>query len=204
MLVVNYGVKCMNKIYETYKKLVIERLEISNFPNNLVLIPRIKDNSFIFLLYDIKDERPISYIAVTYDSEVDVYTVDGAYSNIHGYGPFMYESAMTYVYPKGLTASRHGSTSGDALDVWEKFQQRGDVKKERINYKGITHKREDLPNGGMDQKFIDKSLEIEDTKFFYSYGKELLMGLLAKGNKVLKELGWDLDKEYEYKLWDLE
>lgn len=47
-----------------------------------------------------------------------------------GYGPAIYDAALAYVYPKGLTAAM-GSTSTEATRIWDfYFESRSDVAKE--------------------------------------------------------------------------
>ncbi len=124
------GIEDINmKLLESYIEILTERLEISNFPNNLVLISEPKGpNEWTLSLFDIQIKKPVGYIFIYYDKEPDVYSVSGAYSQ-RGLGPFLYETAMTLVYPKGLTASRESATSDDAMNVWGKFIDRNDVKK---------------------------------------------------------------------------
>jgi GNAT superfamily N-acetyltransferase len=152
----------------------------TNVANNITLY--YKDNRF--LLY--KKNEPIGFISYYYDNDADVYCVSGSYIvgkyQSKGYGTFLYETVMTNVYPKGCTMTRDSGTSPSAISVWERFDKRTDIKKERINFKGITHKREDLPSGFMsdDKEYIDKVLRLEDTRFFYNYGKDKLKSFLKQ------------------------
>jgi len=115
----------INKV-KNFGQFLNERYEINNLPKNIVLLS--ESNSGTFLLYNINTKTPIGYISFGQYPTINSYTVGGAYSE-HGYGPFLYECAMTYVYPNGLSMSRDGSTSFDALEVWKKFDKRSDVKK---------------------------------------------------------------------------
>jgi len=141
-------------------------------------------SSNAFLMY--KNNEPIGFITYYYDESADVYCVSGVYVDRkyrgQGYGTFLYETVMTMVNPKGVTMTRDSMTSPDATDVWEKFDNRKDVKKERINFEGMTHKREDLPNGfmGDETEYVEKMLRLEDTRFFYSYGKDKLDSYLEE------------------------
>ena len=133
-----------------------------------------------------KDEEAIGIICYYYDKEVDVYCISGSYIidkyQSKGYGTFLYESIMTMLSPKGVTMTRDSNTSPSAVSVWERFDQRDDIKKERINFKGYTHKREDLIDGFMseDKEYVDKILRLEDTRFFYNYGKDKLESYLSE------------------------
>lgn len=60
-----------------------------------------------------------------------------------GFGATMYEIAMMDNFPKGLTPDRDGNTSDEAMAVWEKFYQRGDViKKENPQWMNIYDESE--------------------------------------------------------------
>lgn len=172
-------------ITEQQLKLLIEnRLTIEQFNDTFVLL--ITENNDQILLYYKKDNIPIGYIMFYYDNDVNVYSVAGAYSK-RGFGPFLYETVMTYVYPYGVTMSRESGTSDDAVSVWLKFDSRDDVKKERINSNIITNKRELFKKWGYDNPYYKKILEMEDTRYIYSYGKDRLNTLLNLGNKYKKE-----------------
>ncbi len=177
---------------KNFKEFLNERYEINN-------------DSGTFLLYNKKTKTPIGYISFGLYTSINSYTVGGAYSE-HGYGPLLYESVMTYVHPNGLSMSRDGSTSFDALEVWEKFDKRSDVKKERIYSDEITHKKEDLPSGGMfddEPEQLERIFELEDTRFFYSFGKDKLNRLIQVGKEYMKENNIT-EKDVEYMSWDLE
>lgn len=182
-----------------------ERYEIGNLPKNIELLSIINNKSTTFLLYDINVEKPIGYIGFGLYPTINSYTVGGAYSE-HGYGPFLYECAMTYVYPNALSMSRDGSTSFDALEVWGKFNKRSDVRKERIYSDEITHKKEDLPGGGMfddDPEAMNRIFELEDTRFFYTFGKDNLNKLIQSGKEYMTKNGIT-EQDVEYMSWDLE
>ena len=170
------------KLFENY---ISNRITIDNLPSHIELIEdRIDGNTF--LLYDKKSETPVGYISYSYFEKDDVYSVEGVYSK-RGYGPFLYETVMTDVYPKGVSLSRDGGTSGPAINIWDIFVERSDVKKERMYSDTLTHKREDLPKGMADYpEFVEHVLELEDTRFFYTYGKEKL-------DKIVKPNPFDED-----------
>lgn len=186
------------------KSRIDERFQINSNFDNLVLL-RKEDSEHHFLLYNTAKQKPIGYIAAFYHGSVDVFTVDGAYSK-RGYGPFLYECIMTQVFPKGVSLSRAGSTSYDALEVWEKFDNRSDVRKERMHSDEITHKKRDLPAGGFyddNPEEMHRIFELEDTRFFYSFGRDKLDVLLNIGDKYkmdnditdddIEEMSWDLE-----------
>ena len=186
------------------EKFLNERYEINNLPKDVILLSKI-DKGVTFLLYNKNVEKPIGYISFSFYPTINSYTVNGAYSE-HGYGPFLYESAMTYVYPKGLSMSRDGNTSGDALNVWFKFKDRKDVKNERMYSDEETHKKEDWVGSGFlddDPEYRQSIFDLEDTRFFYNYGKSKLNKLIEEGKKYMKENDIS-EKDVEYLSWDLE
>lgn len=192
-------------IKTSIREFLNERYKISNLPNDTILLSDIRDGESTFLLYNKNTKTPIGYISFGLYPIINSYTVGGAYSK-HGYGPFLYECVMTYVYPNGLSMSRDGSTSFDALEVWEKFDKRGDVRKERMYSDEITHKKEDLPSGGMfddEPESLERIFELEDTRFFYNFGKDKLDILIKNGKEYMKHNNIT-GKDVEYMSWDLE
>jgi len=159
-----------------------------------------------FLFYNYKLEEPIGYISFGYVPNGDVFMVGGVYSQ-RGYGPLLYELAMTYVYPNGLTLSQDGGTSGDAQDVWEKFEMRDDVRKEPINRDGMTEKEEDLINGcGGDEDCLEdtkKVIQLHNTKFIFSLDKSYLNKLINVGIEYKNKFDIS-DDDIEYMFYDLE
>lgn len=135
-------------IATTIRVFLNERYKVNNLPENIILLSKgLSDDYGKFLLYDINSKKPIGYISFGIYPKIGSFTVGGVYSE-RGYGAFLYESAMTYIYPNALSMSRDSTTSGDALKVWFKFKERNDVKKERMYSDEITHKKEDWIEGG--------------------------------------------------------
>lgn len=191
--------------FNSFDQFLNERYEINNLHKNIVILSEIGSDSSTFLLYNRSKKKPIGYISFGLYPTINSYTVWGAYSE-HGYGPFLYECAMTYVYPNGLSMTRDSNTSFEALEVWEKFDKRSDVKKERINSDEITHKKEDLPSGGMfddDPEAMNRIFELEDTRFFYTFGKDKLSKLIQNGKEYMKNNNIS-EKDVKYMSWDLE
>jgi len=138
----------MRKLHELYEQSLSEVKYNFNDLKELVILSKsdLGKDGGTFLLYNTRFKKPIGYIGFGYIPNGDVYMVGGIYSE-RGYGPLLYEMAMTYVYPNGLTLSQDGGTSGDAQYVWERFELRDDVKKEPVKRNGITDKEEDLIGG---------------------------------------------------------
>lgn len=172
-----------------FNEYLTERLDISSTKlKKSVVLMKTEDDSY-FLLYNTTTKKALGCISFGYSETADVYSVYGAFA-LNGYGAFLYETAMTYVFPKGCSLSRDSNTSYEALDVWEKFDKRNDVRKERINSDELTHKREDLPASGTyddSPEEMERILELEDTRFFYTYGREKLDILLEKGRIYQEE-----------------
>lgn len=188
------------------KTILNERYHINNLPNNIVLLSKGLNNNYCkFLLFDIEDNIPIGYIESYLYPSINSFTIDGVYSK-KGYGAFLYECVMTYVYPNGVSMSREGSTSGDAFNVWIKFNQRTDVKKERIYSNEITHKQQDWINGGFlddNKEYRQYLFDLEDTRFYYSFGIDKLNNLIKTGVNYMKENNIT-EEDVEHLSWDLE
>lgn len=185
--------------------LLQERFTINNLPESIILLSEKSKGGYTFLLYDKNHKLPIGYISFCFYPSINSYTVGGAYSK-NGYGPFLYECVMTHVYPSGLSMNRSSSTSGDAIEVWNKFLKRIDVKHERMYSDEITHKKDDWIKGGLfddDPEYRQKIFDLEDTRFFYSFGKEKLNNLIEIGLEYMK-VNNITPKDVEYMSWDLE
>ncbi len=183
-----------------------ERYDSKTLPNNVVLLSIIKDNYTTLLLYNDSTKKPIAYITFSLYENIGSFTVNGVYSSEKGYGVFLYECAMTFVYPNTLSMSRDSTTSDDALNVWFKFKQRKDVKNDRIFSDEVTHKKRDwIESGFLDDniEYRDSIFELEDTRFSYNFGKEKLNKLIKVGRTYMQDNDIS-EKEVEYMCWDLE
>ncbi len=181
--------------------LLIERYDINNLSDDIVLFSVGLNVEYCkFLLYNIKTKRPIGYISFGIHKPIGSFTVDGAYSE-SGYGPFLYECAMTYVYPNGLSMSRVSETSDEALSVWKKFKERSDVENERINSDELTFKKDILKDADVDE--TNPILDLEDTRFKYNFGKDKLDKLIRIGKEYRKNNNIS-DKDVEEMSYSLE
>lgn len=190
---------------KNFKEFVNERYMVENIPNNIVLLSILKNNNTKFLLFETSIKKPIGYISFSLHPKINSFTVGGAYSE-RGYGAFLYECAMTFVHPNGLSMSRDSTTSDDALNVWKKFETRNDVKKERMYSDEITHKKEDWLGSdflGDEPEYREKIFDLEDTRFYYDFGKEKLNNLIQQGKKYMKDNNIS-EQDVEYMSWDLE
>ena len=176
------------KLSEIFNELLEARVTINDTANLAVIF--IKDDN-IFLLIDTTTSQPKGYISFGL-TQGDVYGIYGAYSD-RGYGALLYELAMTYVYPKGITMSDDSSTSQDAMNVWEKFTTRDDVQKKPIVRKQRTDKEEWFDDMSQDfddeenKKWIARGRELHNTQFIYTLGMDNLNKLIAKGDEYLKQ-----------------
>ena len=177
------------KLSEIFNELLEARVTINDTANLAVIFMK-EDN--IFLLIDITTGKPMGYISFS-PTQGDVYGIYGAYSE-KGYGPLLYELAMTYVYPKGITMSDDSSTSQDAMNVWEKFASRSDVEKKPIVRTQRTDKEDwfddmsqDYEDTPENKKWIDRGRELHNTQFIYTLGMDKLNNLIAKGDEYIKQ-----------------
>ena len=176
------------KLSEIFNELLEARVTINDTANLAVIF--IKDDN-IFLLIDTTTGEPKGYISFSL-TQGDVYGIYGAYSD-RGYGALLYELAMTYVYPKGITMSDDSSTSQDAINVWEKFTTRDDVEKKPIVRTQRTDKEEWFDDMSQDfddeenKKWIARGRELHNTQFIYTLGTDKLNKLVAKGDEYLKQ-----------------
>lgn len=129
--------------------------EVAKMLNDLTPTTALFDTGDYLVLYDY--ENHILYGMIAIYPENDFYYI-GAVAAQKGYGPLMYEMAMTKVSPKGLSADRDSSTTTSAINVFKGMEKRG-VKKRVI------------PSDSDEFiKYLDKSPEdniILNTIYFY-------------------------------------
>lgn len=198
----------MEQIRKIVREVLLEVKQTLGSVSNLILLTKttLSSDGGTFLLYNPETKSPIGYIGFGYETNSDVFAVGGAYSE-HGYGPLLYEMAMTYVYPNGLSASQDSSTSDDAQIVWEKFIKRGDVKKEKITRDKPSEREEDLIDGCDGDpdylEFAQREIDLKNIKFIYSFGKDKLMKMIDIGREYAIKNNIS-DEKIEYMLYDLE
>lgn len=99
----------------------------------------------------------------------------------YGYGPLMYELAMSYVYPNALMPTRDGDVRSGAINIWNKFLKRGDVRKEKLSLRDPDFSQEvyeDLGNGP-DVRFIQ-------SRYYYDGAKNMLDKLSSRSDLYIK------------------
>lgn len=170
--------------------IISERYDINNIPKNIILLS--DEDRYKFFLFDTIKKEVIAFIVFS-----SQYGVDRVYTKIDGYGAFLYECAMTSLYPNGLSMSKDGDTSDAALGVWDKFYHRTDVRKERKFSDKNNYNRETFPTKAKykdSPELLKHILELEDTEFFYSFGKEKLDNMIERGKQYMDEHGiYDVD-----------
>lgn len=171
----------LNQIIE--EVVISERYDISNIPKNIILLS--DDHGYKFFLFDTIKKEVIAFIIFS-----SQYGVDRVYTKIDGFGAFLYECAMTSIYPKGLSMSKEGDTSNAALSVWDKFYQRSDVRKVRKFSDKSNYNRDTLPTKAKykdNPELLKHVLELEDTEFYYSFGKGKLDKMIEHGKQYMDE-----------------
>lgn len=113
------------------------------------------DTGEYLVLYDYETQVMYGMIAIYPE---DGFYYIGAVAAQKGYGPLMYEMAMTKVSPMGLSADRDSSTTASAINVFKGMEKRG-IKKRVIP-----------PDSREFIKYFNKSAEdniILNTIYFY-------------------------------------
>jgi len=110
-----------------------EAKRISSLPEATALFLNDENRTIDLNLYDPNTNNIYGTISIT--KEPNYYYVSGVAAE-RGFGPFMYELAMTYAGKNnmGLMPSRDGDVRGEAWNVWKQFYyNRPDVKKVTLN-----------------------------------------------------------------------
>ena len=133
-------------------------------------------------LYDPKKNKVYGHIGIHKLSSGN-WSVGGVAAE-RGYGPLLYELAMTYVYPAGLMPTRDGDVRGSAEDVWKKFMLRGDVGKNLIKRKDSDFPEEYYEDvGGVKE---NPGSEFMYRRFYYDGAGDLLKKLKSKMFEYLR------------------
>jgi len=133
-------------------------------------------------LYDPKKDKVYGHIGIHKLSSSN-WSVGGVAAE-RGYGPLMYELAMTYVYPAGLMPTRDGDVRGSAEDVWKKFILRGDVGGEDIEEGDSDFPMEYYEDmGGVED---NPGSEFMFKRFYYDGAGDLLKRLKSKMFEYLR------------------
>ena len=135
-------------------------------------------NAYSMTLYDPKEDKVYGHIGVG-RLESGNFQV-GSVASEKGYGPMMYELAMSMVSPKGLLSSREGDTRSEAIEVWNKFLKRKDVRKEKVMKKDPDFSWETYEDLGN-----DPMARFTQTRYYYDGAKGALDRLKKVGDSYL-------------------
>lgn len=105
-----------------FRMLIEGMIKGLDLPSNIGLVP----TQEYLVLYDFdKDEDEIlGIISLSEMDGTDIQCIHTVAAE-KGYGPLMYEMAMSYVPSHKIIADRHASTSPAALNVYRKMYERG-------------------------------------------------------------------------------
>jgi len=133
-------------------------------------------------LYDPKKNKVYGHIGI-YKLSSGNWAVGGVAAE-RGYGPLLYELAMSQVYPYALMPTRDGDVRGEAINVWEKFMIRGDVKKDDIEEGDSDFPTEHYNDvGGVEE---NPGSEFMFKRFYYGGAGDLLKKLKRKMFEYLR------------------
>lgn len=157
------------------------RLDPSKLRSEMGLF--VKGNNFT--LYNPIEDKVYGHIGVT-KLDSGNYYVSGVAAE-YGYGPLMYELVMTYIYPKGLLPTRDGDVRGGAINIWNRFLRRDDVKKKSLTKKDSDFSWEVYEDFGNDPDF-----KFVQTIYYYNGINDVLNKLLKSGEQYLSN-GLNID-----------
>lgn len=123
------------------------------------------------------------------------YAVSGVAAE-YGYGSLMYELAMTYIYPRALMPTRDGDVRTNAINIWNRFLSRGDVRKDHIVQDDNDFPWEYYEDMGDDLN--DSGSRFMFTRFYYDGAKKTLDELSSRGDRYLRDGVVDLS-DVDYK-----
>jgi hypothetical protein len=151
-----------------------------------------ESNIFLFIkgmdyvLYSPKMDKVFATISLSRLKSGN-YFVSGVAAE-YGYGPIIYEIAMSNIYPNGLLPTRDGDIRQGSINVWNKFLKREDIKKEFLkpDDKDFSEEYdEEFGSGGDLQNIVQ-------TRFYYSGLNDFIIDLKRKGEETINS-SHDLD-----------
>lgn len=143
----------------------------------------VKGNNFT--LYNPIENKVYGHIGISKLSSGNYY-VSGVAAE-YGYDPLIYELVMGYIYPNGLLPTRDGDVRGGAINIWNRFLKRKDVKKKSLTKKDSDFSWEVYEDFGDDPDF-----KFVQTIYYYNGINDVLVKLLKSGEKYLSN-GLDID-----------
>ena len=201
----------MINIKEYIKNKLIESIldeaakQIADLPEDAGLF--ISDNAtwLNFTLYS-KSENKIYGVITTSDINGSNKLQEvGRVAAEKGYGPLMYEMAMSYINPGYLMPSRDGDIRGEAWSVWEKFYQRKDITKKTLEFQddlfsfviatGDSHEEFDSLEEKQEMydelsNYEKKAVQVFNT--MYQYRNPMILKLIYKADEQLNNKEVDL------------
>lgn len=170
----------IRKIIKENLSLINEiKKNINDLDENIYSLVVTKKNAIInFILYNNKELKVEAVLSMFKNNEMENYSVSAVAAE-KGFGPLIYEIAMTYIYPLGITPSRDGDVRGGAYNIYEKFFDRKDVEKKSIPETSPDFS-EDIANDFSEDDII---FHILQTAYSYSFGKEKLKNIIENSKK---------------------
>jgi hypothetical protein len=175
----------LNQIRQKIRKIIKENFligeakkEISELENDFSLFITKKGVILNFIIYNIKDSKVEALLSMYKNNNMENYSVSAVAAE-KGFGPLIYEIAMTYIYPLGIMPSRDGDVREGAFNIYEKFFDRKDVEKQSIPETSPDFS-EDIANDFSEEEIY---FHILQTIYKFSFGKEKLNNLLKNAKK---------------------
>ncbi len=168
------------------KKLLRESLlgedmvNIDAIHNDVGLFVKETNGVFRLTLYDPEYEEVYGFINLG-KLKSGNFAVNGVAAK-KGYGPLIYELAMSYVYPNALLPTRDGDIRDSAAFVWRKFINRTDVKSVHLDSNDIDYSTDIEKYYGKDNNEVN----FMQTKFYYNGKATAVKKLLNTGNEYIK------------------
>jgi len=167
--------------------------QINDIPDSLILVTgkleREGGRDTFMILYDYETQRIQGMIAfqdTNGDNWISVVAAE------KGYGPLMYELAMMYSSPKGIMPTRSGDVEDKSKNIWIKFYNRDDIKKEPVDsgqFGMPFQKFLDDEEGNFE---IDKMTNIFNTKYYKSPTPEFHK-LVRRSQGIIKSKNLNLE-----------
>jgi ADP-ribose pyrophosphatase YjhB (NUDIX family) len=180
-------------------------MRLSDLPNTAALFIRPINQGHDLTIYDPSTKTVYGTITISYrDYYGPDYFVSGVAAE-RGFGPLIYEMAMMHISGegKGLMPTRDGDVRSDAWNVWERFYNRGDIRKETLESNSpffrfdILFSEDEFDSEEEKQDWIENEASSDDIKKLmifntvYSLGRNKEYSELLSRGEVYLSKGFD-------------
>lgn len=171
------------KIQEFHKMLLERAFNIDDTDNN-ILLRSISSKEIKLCLYDYVNEKIIGYITAAKDKRNNEYYVLDRSSADKGWGPFMYNLILQFLYPKGIKPST--TIRPAAINVYKHFLNDPNIKTNTVPESDPNFADMWLPDVKLLPREAPEELKIINT-VFKKQPESWFLPFLKQSDEIIKQ-----------------